>query len=190
MTVDLVDATYYNDVTRIVLGDYTIGKKTITVTANDITIRKGDDMPIPTVYYYGFVGADNENNVFATKAVAKLTVLNTSVADITTIDFKTLAVLDTINDKNYALVHRNGLLTIEPSVNTIDIPQANPLKAYVNNGTLHVSGLNAGETWKVYSMSGALIHQAVANSDVEETLLQVRGVYVIQSEKRILKIVY
>ncbi|GHV50023.1 hypothetical protein FACS1894181_10020 [Bacteroidia bacterium] len=72
----------------------------------------------------------------------------------------------------------------------IDSPQANALKAYVQNGTLHVSGLTAGKTWSIYSISGALVYQSVAHEDKADTNLGIRGVYIVTSGNAAVKVVY
>jgi hypothetical protein len=72
-----------------------------------------------------------------------------------------------------------------------DIPQAKDLKAWtIQNGTLHVSGLTAGRTWSVYSISGAVIYQNIANGAETEIMLTVCGVYIVKSEKDTVKVVY
>ena len=89
------------------------------------------------------------------------------------------------------LVHEKGLLIIIGDIGVNNhTQQANPLKAYVNNGNLYVSGLNAGKVWNVYSPLGAIIYQSIATSDKEETFLTARGIYFIQSENKTVKVVY
>jgi len=67
--------------------------------------------------------------------------------------------------------------------------QVNPLKAWTNNGILHVSGLTEGKVWNLYNASGALVKQGVADSDVVTINLELSGVYIIQSEGNTLKVV-
>jgi hypothetical protein len=69
-----------------------------------------------------------------------------------------------------------------------EIMQANPLKAWVNNGVLHVSGLAEGKVWNLYGISGALVKQGVAGSDEVTITLNLPGVYIIQSEGNTLKV--
>jgi len=61
----------------------------------------------------------------------------------------------------------NLYLTIEnyTGVQTHNIN--NTLKAWLQNGTLNVSGLITGELWKVYSTSGTLLYQAIAVNEQE-----------------------
>ena len=71
-----------------------------------------------------------------------------------------------------------------------DIQQANPLKAWVQNGLLHVSGLNEGKVWSVYNTSGALIYRGIAYSNTAEIALNVQGVYIVQSGDNTIKVVF
>ena len=68
--------------------------------------------------------------------------------------------------------------------------QTNSLKAWTNNGTLYVSGMTEGKVWKLYNVSGSLVKQGIANSDVTTISLNLSGVYIIQSEGNTLKFVY
>ena len=74
------------------------------------------------------------------------------------------------------------------AVTGVETLSANPLKAWVNNGILNVSGLTQGKVWKLYSASGALVKQGVADSDVVTVSLELSGVYIIQSEGNTLKL--
>ena len=63
-----------------------------------------------------------------------------------------------------------------------------PLKTYVQNGRLHVSGLHTGEPWRVYRMSGALIYRDTATGSEANISLPARGLYIVQSGDRTVKI--
>jgi len=190
MTVE-VTAGYNYAATIITLSEpYIIEKATVIVKADDYTIMQGNGLPVPTVSYSGFLGIDSENNALIVKAIAKLNVPNSDVQGTSVIDFATEAVLNSINGTNYVLVHENGTLLIESlGIKDPDL-QASSLKAYVTNGNLHVSGLTAGKVWRVYSVNGALIYQNIATDDTAETNLSVRGIYIIQSENKTVKVVY
>jgi hypothetical protein len=60
------------------------------------------------------------------------------------------------------------------------------VKAYVQDGTLYVSELSAGQTWNVYNITGSLIYQGTANA----IPLPERGVYVVRCEDKSIKVVY
>ena len=66
----------------------------------------------------------------------------------------------------------------------------NPLKAWINNDKLYVGGLIVGENWEMYSILGSLIYRNVANSEVASVTLNNRGVYIVRSGSRVIKMVY
>jgi hypothetical protein len=65
-----------------------------------------------------------------------------------------------------------------------------PLKAWTLDGNILVSGLAHGKTWNLYSVSGDLVKQGIADRNPVEISLNVQGVYIIQSELKTLKVVY
>ena len=68
--------------------------------------------------------------------------------------------------------------------------QANVLKAWTQNGMLHVSGLTVGQTWSIYGISGMLVHRSTAGSGEAKIALPDRGVYVVMSGSNIMKVVF
>ena len=66
----------------------------------------------------------------------------------------------------------------------------NPLKAWVNGGILHVSGLTVGKVWNLYSVSGALVKQGIAGSEPLTVNLEHTGVYIVRSEIHTYTVVY
>ena len=66
----------------------------------------------------------------------------------------------------------------------------NPLKAWVNGGILHVSGLTVGKVWNLYSISGALVKQGIAGSEPLTVNLEHTGVYIVRSEGHTYTVVY
>jgi hypothetical protein len=95
----------------------------------------------------------------------------------------------TVSGEGIASVSVEITYTVLPT-GTEDISQANVLKAGMQNGPLHVSGLTAGKPWSVYSLSGALICRNVAGSDEADISLPVRGVYIVQSGNATVKAAY
>jgi len=74
---------------------------------------------------------------------------------------------------------------------TADNPlQANLLKAWTNNGILHVSGIAEGKQWKLYNVSGALVKHGIAGSDLVTISIELPGMYIIQSEGNTLKVMF
>jgi len=70
---------------------------------------------------------------------------------------------------------------------TKELP-ANELKAWINHGVLSVSGLTAGKVWRLYNLSGTLVHQGMVKSDPVTFGLEHPGVYIIESEGNTIKI--
>jgi rubrerythrin len=64
------------------------------------------------------------------------------------------------------------------------------LSAYVQNGILQIKGLTTGNTWSIYSISGQLVHQSIAGSDHANISLRTRGVYIVKSGNKTLKVVF
>jgi anti-sigma28 factor (negative regulator of flagellin synthesis)/quinol monooxygenase YgiN len=81
-------------------------------------------------------------------------------------------------------------ITYTVTITGIDEVQAKALKAYIQNGRLHVSGLDVGKIWGIYSVSGALIYQSLAHEDKAEVSLSVRGVYIVKSGNAAVKVAY
>jgi hypothetical protein len=71
-----------------------------------------------------------------------------------------------------------------------DNPQENSLKAWMQNGRLHISGLTAGELWRVYNFSGSLIYHGIAGDEEENIDLSVRGLYVVVSGRQTVKVIF
>ena len=78
--------------------------------------------------------------------------------------------------------------TVTPTAN--DALQATTLKAWTQNGLLHVSGLTAGKQWRVYSISGTLVYTDKATADKATAPLPVRGIYIVVSERQSIKVTY
>ena len=72
--------------------------------------------------------------------------------------------------------------------NVPELPAENPLRAYVRNGLLHITGLTAGETISIYTSSGVLVHQTIATPEMDINLTT-QGVYIIQSGENTVRVV-
>jgi len=78
----------------------------------------------------------------------------------------------------------------EESTGCIEILQENPLKAWVYNRNLQVSGLTAGKVRSVYNVSDMLIYRSIATSDKAEVIPPAPGIYIVVSENQSVKTVY
>jgi len=80
-------------------------------------------------------------------------------------------------------------VTGETSINNPRLTPENTLITWAQNGFLHVSGVKAGETVSIYSITGALVYSGVAVSGKITVPLKVKGVYVVQAGERTVKAV-
>jgi len=78
--------------------------------------------------------------------------------------------------------------------NELAIPEINgntkTLVAWVYNDLLYVGGLKTGENFEVYSVIGKLVYQNIVHSETERIKLNTRGVYIVKSRERVVKVVY
>ncbi len=69
-------------------------------------------------------------------------------------------------------------------------PRINSQRAWMQGGTLHLSGLTAGKTWSVYSAKGNLVHRGIASgTEMNVKLNMTSGVYFVRSNGQTLRIV-
>jgi len=67
---------------------------------------------------------------------------------------------------------------------------ASPLKAWMQNGSLSITGLSVGKTWSIYTASGALVRSGIASSsNLNVNLNAASGVYLVKSNGQIFKVV-
>jgi len=79
--------------------------------------------------------------------------------------------------------------TITPVANE-QIEGVAKLRAYVQDGTLHITGITVGEQWRVYALNGTLVKTAIAESNEAATSLPTRAMYIIVTEKQTAKVVW
>jgi hypothetical protein len=71
-----------------------------------------------------------------------------------------------------------------------EILQENPLKAWISNKHLYMSGLVTGEMLCIYTVTGALVYQRIATSDEAILSLPAVGVYIVRSGSNTIKVVF
>ena len=81
-------------------------------------------------------------------------------------------------------------ITIDAVTDAFHPQLANPLKAWMRNGLLHVTGLTVGESLNVYTVTGMLIHQSIAASEEADIKLDAQGVYIVQQGKYTIRVVF
>ena len=73
-------------------------------------------------------------------------------------------------------------LTIKVSDPTYSpqLSKPNPLRAWMRNGLLHVTGITPGETLSIYTITGILVYQRITTSDEMDIPLRAQGVYLVR----------
>jgi hypothetical protein len=66
----------------------------------------------------------------------------------------------------------------------------NPLNVWIENDHLHIGGLVIGERLDIFTVDGKLVYQAVVTSEIMSVRLPARGVYIVRSGRRVLRVVY
>ena len=76
-------------------------------------------------------------------------------------------------------------------ITSISIIQSdNSLKAWTNGGILYVAGIPKGKLWRVYTATGMLVYQSIAQSDIITTTLNLpSGVYIVCTENEKEKVI-
>ena len=76
------------------------------------------------------------------------------------------------------------------SIRDIEIRDRESLQAWVQNGVLHIKGLNVGQIYRIYNISGIMIYQGTATANIVEVenFQLLRGTYIIHSENKSVKI--
>ncbi|MCL1937184.1 MAG: endo-1,4-beta-xylanase [Candidatus Azobacteroides sp.] len=84
-----------------------------------------------------------------------------------------------------AIAGKNGALSVP------EIQSGNSLKAWKNDDQLHITGIAEGNEWRVYSVTGILVLQGIAESNrTTATLINVpSGVYIVWTEKGTVKVI-
>ena len=79
-------------------------------------------------------------------------------------------------------------VTAQSVTGSEDPATANPLKAWMRNGLLHISGITAGEPLYIYTVTGALVYQTIATSGEVDIALEIQGMYIIQQGSHVIKL--
>jgi len=149
-------------------GDIATGKLTLTLS--------GDHADAFTL---SATSIDNLN----VAATADITL--TPRSDLPAGDYK---VTLTVSGSGLTSVSVEFTYTVIPT--GIDKLQQKSLSAYIHGSTLHITGLAIGKPWSIYTLSGTLIRQGIAEDNETKATLSARGMYIIKSGKVAVKVVY
>jgi hypothetical protein len=94
-----------------------------------------------------------------------------------------------------ASAYNKGTITASPVSNDQLHPELDSgtnyeLRGWVHNSTLYVSGLQPGTKWGIYTLSGALIYTGIAVETHGRASLHERGIYIVVSNGKTVKVVY
>jgi predicted secreted protein len=87
--------------------------------------------------------------------------------------------------QDFTITVTGGAMTSAP-----EIQPENPLKAWTNAGTLYITGIEAGKVWRLFGISGQLVQQGIAASDMVTVNLNAQGVYIVWTEGWSVKVAY
>ena len=118
---------------------------------------------------------------------------NFTVVPQTGLGIGTYSATVTISGENITAWSFNVTFAVIAAPNITSAPEltpANPLRAWMRGGLLHVTGLSVGELWSVYSANGALIYSSVADGEEADIPLHVMGVYIIRSGNNTVRVAF
>ena len=93
-------------------------------------------------------------------------------------------------DENYQEAQSQELtVRVSDDTGISQLSRPNPLRAWMRNGSLHVTGITPGETLSLYSITGTLVYRQIATSDEMDIPLQVKGVYFVRAGNYTVKII-
>ncbi len=157
---------------NLVAGSLTIGKRLITVTADDKTMNEGGQVPVLTANYDGFVNGDNEDLIDVAPIISTTATSFSSVGEYPV----TLAGGE---DNNYDFFLVDGILTINLAL-AIDRDLTGEINIYPNpsQDKFQVSSL-LNQQVKVYNLDGKLVKLSSSNKVIEINELPA-GTYLIK----------
>ena len=168
-----------------------------TLTINNLTLHSGilrfnlyPNDACDRIHLTGTLTADGTNRIDVTTLIPGTYNLGSR---ITALSAATVSLNGQTVDEDAATLSVSGTdlwLTIADPVLSINLPAVHPLKAWKQNGMLHVSGLIAGKLWRVYNISGMLLYQGIAGSDTENIDGFPAGMYMVMQEGHCIKTGY
>jgi hypothetical protein len=107
------------------------------------------------------------------------------------VEDKTYTITVAVDLEADATLHNNSkTITVTHLPNSVISYENNPLVAWVIDNQLFVEGMQCGERWRIYSAIGTLVSQGIVYDKTVKMRLNTRGVYIFQSGKNVIKVVY
>jgi hypothetical protein len=178
--------TYREDITSVVVGPgmKNIGNYAFSRCGNWVSIAIPASVTSIGVFAFYWCGSLADVTVNWTTTPPAI---NSNVFDDLTLNDITLHVpAGTKAVYEAAEVWKEFTIVERPPVGIPTLSQAGGWKAYVSNGVLYVNGLAAGEVWGVYDIAGKRVY----HGDATRVPLAVRGVYIVRTETRSVKVGY
>ena len=119
----------------------------------------------------------------------------TAVWHVEDIEGLVIAGINYARGDNQGFIEIAGANVVEPDPASV-LPgiytqDGQALQAWVNDGVLYVQGLPAGQFWRIYTITGQLLHQGTATADIATWYgLRQRGTYIIQSAAGSTRIIF
>jgi|GEM_PF-1864945 len=143
-------------------GTLAIEKATIVVTADDKSRKYGENNPVFTASYAGFVNGETYASSGITGTPSLVTV---AVANSTAGTYEITAAIGSLASANYTFNFRSGLLTIGKAMITVTADDKSRIYGSVNpEFTASYTGYVNGETWATSGILGAPAMTTVATS--------------------------
>lgn len=119
---------------------FTVNKATLIATADNKTREYGDANPAFTVSYSGFVNGDSKAELATQPSPSSAAVASSNIGDYS-------IALSTITDANYAMVYRNGTLSISKAPLMVTVQAASKIYGDANpTFTLSYTGFKLNHT--------------------------------------------
>jgi hypothetical protein len=176
-TTKRIELSAFSNLTAIIMntGNVPTGDLTLTLTGDN-----ADAFTLPATTISSLAVGGEKEITFILKAGLKA---------------GTYKAILTVSGEGLTAVSAVITYTVTPAVanESVGANDYSPLRAWTQNGILHVSGLTAGKPWSIYSISGTLIYRGVATDDVETlhaASLQTHGVYIMKYGSQTVKVLY
>ncbi len=88
---------------------------------------------------------------------------------------------------------RSAKIQVYPATVEEQLNEASSIQAWVRDDVLYIKGLTTGTSFRIYSISGALIHEGIVTDDPTQlscSILGKRGMYILRVGDRSLKFVW
>ena len=96
----------------------------------------------------------------------------------------------TVGNDNATPVSFTVSFAVSSSTGIDEVTDDAQLKAWMQGDRLHVTGLSTGLPWHLYNMQGMVVYQGIAAGKEADVMLPARGVYLVRSGNRTVKVIY